>query len=102
MYPCHRRRLIDCTALMLGAPLPASVLAADAQQAVEARPGEIGVLRNGSTRPAHRPAPPGTGVDGRSVTPARDGAYARQTNSLAQALAQPGTATPPPSGGGGE
>jgi len=59
MYPCHRRRLIDCTLLMLGALLPASVLAADAQQAVKARPGDIELLRNVSTRPTHRPAPPG-------------------------------------------
>lgn len=58
MYPCHRRRLIDCSLLMLGALPPASVLAADAQQAVKARPGDILLLRNGSTRPAHRPAPP--------------------------------------------
>lgn len=50
MYPCHHRRFIDCTVLTLGALPPASLLAADAQQAV----------------------------------------------------AQPGTATPPPSGGGGE
>ncbi|HZY32847.1 MAG TPA: hypothetical protein VFE75_03705 [Rhodanobacter sp.] len=59
MYPCHRRRLIDCILLMLGALLPASLLAADAQQAVKARPGDIELLRNVSTRPAHHPAPPG-------------------------------------------
>jgi hypothetical protein len=59
MYPCHRRRLIDCTTLMLGALLPASVLAADAQQAVRARPGYIELLPNVPTHPAHRPAPPG-------------------------------------------
>lgn len=59
MYPCHRRRLIDCTTLMLGALLPASVLAADAQQAVRARPGDIELLPNVPTHPAHRPAPRG-------------------------------------------
>lgn len=59
MYPCHRRRLIDCTLLMLGALLPARVLAADAQQAVRARPGDIVLLRNVSTRPADRAAPLG-------------------------------------------
>ncbi|HEY8329583.1 MAG TPA: hypothetical protein VIO59_14195 [Rhodanobacter sp.] len=60
MYPCHRRRFIDRTLLMLGTLLlPASVLAADAHQAVKARPGDIVLLRNVSTRPAYRSAPPG-------------------------------------------
>jgi hypothetical protein len=60
MYPCHRRRFIDRNLLMLGALLlPASVLAADAHQAAKARPGDIVLLRNVSTRLAYRPAPPG-------------------------------------------
>lgn len=59
MYPCHRRRFIDCTVLTLGALLPASLLAADAQQAVKARPEDSVLLRNVSTHPTHRPAPPG-------------------------------------------
>ena len=59
MYPCHRHRFIDCTVLTLGARLPASLLAADAQQAVKARSGNIVFLRNVTTRPAHHPAPPG-------------------------------------------
>lgn len=60
MYPSHRRRLVDCIALMLGALLlPVGAFAADAHQAVKANPGDIVVLRNVSTRPAYRPAPPG-------------------------------------------
>jgi hypothetical protein len=59
MYPCHRRRLIDRTLLLGAWRLPASVLAADAQQAVKTRPGDIVLLRNVSTRPAYRLAPPG-------------------------------------------
>ncbi|MBT2144474.1 MULTISPECIES: hypothetical protein [unclassified Rhodanobacter] len=45
--------------LTLGALLPASLLAADAQQAVKARPGDVVLLADVSTRPAHHPAPPG-------------------------------------------
>jgi hypothetical protein len=60
MYPCLCRRLADCTVLLLGALLlPTSVLAADAHQAVQAKPGEMVLLRNVATRPAYRPAPPG-------------------------------------------
>lgn len=102
MYPCHRRRFIDRTVLTLGALPPASLLAADAQQAVKARLGDSVLLLNVSTHPAHRPAPQGMAL---MVDPSprhEDSPRARQTNSLAQAVAQPGTATPPPSGGGGE
>jgi hypothetical protein len=60
MYPRLCRRLVDCTVLLLGTLLlPVSVLAADAHQAVQAKPGEIVLLRNVATRPAYRPAPPG-------------------------------------------
>ena len=61
MYPCHRHRFTDriVLVLMLGSLLPTSVLAADAHLAVKAKPGDIVLLRNVSTRPAYRPAPPG-------------------------------------------
>jgi hypothetical protein len=60
MYPSHRRRPVDCIALMLGSLLlPSGAFAADAHQAVKPKPGDIVVLRNVSTRPAYRPAPPG-------------------------------------------
>lgn len=62
MHPCRRHRYTDrvLPALALGALLlPAGVLAADAHQAVTAKPGDIVLLRNVSTRPAYRPAPPG-------------------------------------------
>ena len=60
MYPHCRGRFAASIATLLAALwLPASVLAADAHQAVKAKPGDIVVLRNVSTRPAYRPAPPG-------------------------------------------
>lgn len=60
MYPRHQRRLAASLALALGALwLPAVVIAADAHQAVKAKPGDIVVLRNVNARPAYRPAPPG-------------------------------------------
>jgi hypothetical protein len=60
MYPSQRRRFVDCIALMLGSLLLSpGAFAADAHQAVKPKPGDIVVLRNVSTRPAYRPAPPG-------------------------------------------
>jgi hypothetical protein len=85
MYPCHRRRFIDRNLLMLGALLlPASVLAADAHQAAKARPGDIVLLRNVSTRPAYRPAPPGMAlmVD---PSPRRETVRALSTEELSDA-----------------
>lgn len=78
MYPCHRRRLIDHTLLILAALLlPASVLAADACQAAKARPGDIVLPRNVSARPA----PPGMAlmVD---PSPRHEMARARGTEEL--------------------
>lgn len=46
-------------AAVAGIGLPAMVLGADAHQAVQAKPGEIVLLRNVATRPADRAAPPG-------------------------------------------
>ena len=85
MYPCHRRRFIDRILLVLGALLlPASVLSADAHQAVKAKPGDIVLLRNVSTRPAYRPAPPGMAlmVD---PSPRRETARALGTQELSDA-----------------
>lgn len=60
MYARHQRRLTAGFAFFLGAlVLPASVIAADAHQAVKAKPGDIALLRNVNARPAYRPAPPG-------------------------------------------
>lgn len=60
MYRRRRRRIADRIFLMLGALLlPAGGMAADAHMAVKAKPGDIVLLRNVSTRPAYRPAPPG-------------------------------------------
>lgn len=60
MYSYHQGRFAVSIATLLAALcLPASLLAADAHQAVKAKPGDIVVLRNVSTRPAYRPAPPG-------------------------------------------
>lgn len=42
-----------------GLVLPGTVVAADAHRAVQAKPGEIVMLRNVATRPAYRQAPPG-------------------------------------------
>lgn len=42
-----------------GLVLPTTVIAADAHRAVQAKPGEIVMLRNVATRPAYRQAPPG-------------------------------------------
>jgi hypothetical protein len=59
MYPGHRRRPVDCIALMLDSLLlPAGAFAADAHQAVKPKPGDIVVPRNVS-RPAYRRASPG-------------------------------------------
>lgn len=59
MYRFYRGRLVVLGALLAMLCLPASVLAADAHQAVKAKPGDIVILRNVATRPAYRPAPPG-------------------------------------------
>lgn len=45
--------------LALVALLPPAALGADAHQGVQARPGEIVLLRNVAARPAYRQAPPG-------------------------------------------
>lgn len=59
MHP-RRRPFTSVITLMIGAMLmPASVLGADAHLAVKAKPGDIVLLRNVSTRPVYRPAPPG-------------------------------------------
>lgn len=56
----RRRSFTPAIVLMAGAVLlPASVMGADAHMAVKAKPGDIVLLRNVSTRPAYRPAPPG-------------------------------------------
>lgn len=56
----HRHPRTPVIALMAAAVLlPASAFAADAHMAVKAKPGDIVLLRNVSTRPAYRPAPPG-------------------------------------------
>lgn len=46
-------------AVAAGIGFPAMALGADAHQAVQAKPGEIVLLRNVATRPADRAAPPG-------------------------------------------
>src|SRR5690348_3971472 len=46
-------------AMIALAGLPHAGHAADAHRAVDAKPGDIVLLRNVSTRPAARPAPPG-------------------------------------------
>lgn len=99
MYPCHRRRPADCILLMLGALLlPASVLAADAHQAVQSRPGDIVLLRNVSARPAYRQAPPGMAlmVD---PSPRHELARALGTGELSDADYASLGATPPVQGG---
>lgn len=54
------RRIAGGSLLALGAlVLAPHAIAADAHQAVQARPGEIVLLRNVSARPAYREAPPG-------------------------------------------
>lgn len=45
--------------LLIGAAASESALASGARQGVKAQPGEIVLLRDVSTRPAYRPAPPG-------------------------------------------
>lgn len=59
MYRNCRVRLAAGMSLLAMLLVPAAVLAADAHQAVKAKPGDIVVLRNVATRPAYRPAPPG-------------------------------------------
>ncbi|KZC18035.1 hypothetical protein RHOFW510R12_08525 [Rhodanobacter sp. FW510-R12] len=60
MRPSHHERLIDGLLLVLGASLLSSAAcAADAHLAVQAKPGDMVLLRNVNTRPAYRPAPPG-------------------------------------------
>lgn len=60
MYRCHQGRFAARIASLVAALcVSASALAADAHQAVKAKPGDIVLLRNVSTRPAYRPAPPG-------------------------------------------
>jgi hypothetical protein len=60
MYRCHQARFAACSTLLFAAfCASASALAADAHQAVNAKPGDIVLLRNVSMRPAYRPAPPG-------------------------------------------
>ncbi|MCW8808759.1 MAG: hypothetical protein OQK79_11710 [Rhodanobacter sp.] len=49
---------------VLGLLLPLTSVAADAHNAVIAKPGEIVLLRNVATRPAARPAPPGMALIG--------------------------------------
>lgn len=54
------RRIARLSMLALGTlVLPGTVLAADAHMAVQAKAGEIVLLRNVATRPAYRQAPPG-------------------------------------------
>lgn len=53
---CHAAAL---AAVCLALAVPATGIAADAHRAVQAKPGEIVMLRNVSTRPAYRQAPPG-------------------------------------------
>ncbi|HET6804679.1 MAG TPA: hypothetical protein VFH59_04465 [Frateuria sp.] len=58
--PASRLLALAPLAAMLALPgLPSIGHAADAHRAVDARPGDIVLLRNVSTRPAARPAPPG-------------------------------------------
>jgi len=45
--------------LLIGAAVSQCALASGARQGVKAQPGEIVLLRDVSTRPAYRPAPPG-------------------------------------------
>lgn len=60
MDPRHRRRIAAFSLPIVGVLLlPMGALAADAHMAVHAKPGDIVLLRNVSTRPAYRPAPPG-------------------------------------------
>jgi len=57
----NRARASRCAAALVVAclTLPAAAIAADAHRAVQAKPGEIVLLRNVATRPADRQAPPG-------------------------------------------
>ena len=55
-----KQQLQRGTALILLVILvPAGALASGARQGVQPRPGEMVLLRDVSTRPAYRPAPPG-------------------------------------------
>ena len=60
-HPLHRRpRTTLVATLALGMTLlSAAAVAADAHKAVQAKPGEIVLLRDVATRPAYRQAPPG-------------------------------------------
>lgn len=53
------RRAVAVAAVCLALAVPARSIAADAHRAVQAKPGEIVMLRNVATRPAYRQAPPG-------------------------------------------
>ncbi|WP_426687912.1 hypothetical protein [Rhodanobacter ginsengiterrae] len=100
MYPSHHYLRVDCIVVLLGALLvPAGAFAADAHQAVKAQPGDIVLLRNVSTRPAYRPAPPGMAlmVD---PSPRREIAGALGTGELSDAdYASLDAATPATAGG---
>jgi hypothetical protein len=85
MIPSHCRWRFDCIVVMLGSLLlPVGAFAADAHEAVKAKPGDIVLLRNVSTRPAYRAAPPGMAlmVD---PSPRREIAGALGTGELSDA-----------------
>jgi len=85
MHPCHLCLAANRIALLLGALLlPTSVFAADAHVAVQPKHGDIVLLRNVSTRPAYRPAPPGVAL---MVDPSPRGeiAHALGTGELSDA-----------------
>jgi hypothetical protein len=58
----HRKTLAITTLLALSLLLPAVAAASGARQGVKAQPGEMVLLRDVSTRPAYRPAPPGVAL----------------------------------------
>ena len=70
--------------LALATSLPSAALAADAHQGVQAKPGEIVLLRNVAARPAYRLAPPGMAliVD---PSPERELARALDPDELSEA-----------------
>lgn len=95
--PCQRFATRSLAVLIALFGLPLAARAADAHQAVQARPGDIVLLRNVSTRPAVRPAPPGMALMV-SPSPAPEISASLGTGELSdEAIARLG-ATPSPGG----
>jgi hypothetical protein len=103
-YLVHRFASWSFPAAIALAWVPASH-AADAHRAVQAKPGDIVLLRNVSTRPAYRPAPPGMALmvspSPRSDVDAALGAQELSDADFAQLGATPSPAAHLPTNGVG-